>query len=217
MPDITVNGSSVKDITINGNTVQEVTVNGNVAYTATNVIDSFEDGDVSEWNNTDSNWSATTNYSYDGSYSAGGDYNVNKYVQGSISFSSSTTVKVRYYENSNGSGGAYELFDGNGNRVCAAGSHNPQHVYLDGGSVTETSNGNYEEWVTLTFDVDPSNGNVTYTFDSSSYNYSYSASLDNNATPSVIKVVKIAWDSDLANRTYSDSGYSIWSDYITTE
>lgn len=56
MAPISFDGTDVTGITVDGDDVQEVTMDGDVVWVAETLIDSFEDGDLSEYSQSGGNW-----------------------------------------------------------------------------------------------------------------------------------------------------------------
>ena len=67
-PPISIDGTDITGATIDGTDVQEITVDGDVVFSAVNIIDDFEDGNMSEY--TGSGFVANTNDAVVGNFSA---------------------------------------------------------------------------------------------------------------------------------------------------
>lgn len=65
---LTIDGVDVSDITIDGQSVQEVTIDGSVVWTATTIVDDFEDG-IGGYTGDTGFYSQSSSWSINGSYS----------------------------------------------------------------------------------------------------------------------------------------------------
>jgi hypothetical protein len=65
---VSIDGTDISGATIDGQAVQEITVDGDVVWTANQVIDGFEDGDISEYSGYTSGSTAQIGTVKNGSY-----------------------------------------------------------------------------------------------------------------------------------------------------
>ncbi len=65
---ISIDGSELQGITIDGTQVQEITIDGVTVYTTSQVVDDFEDDDISEYGGHTGNFSVTTGTVKSGSH-----------------------------------------------------------------------------------------------------------------------------------------------------
>lgn len=146
----------------------------------------FEDGIPADFTQT-TNFSIKTDTANSGSQSAGssGDGTVDVIIQPTELNGGNQISKFEFFwwEDSNQSGFAVDLYDANGNEVLFCGTENPQWYFSDGGTKTQVAgdNNEYNAWTRFTITIDWANG--TYTYDAESPQRTKSGTLNlTNAT-----------------------------------
>jgi len=67
-PPTNIDGTDITGATIDGQEVQEITIDGDTVFTSAKILDDFEDGNVSEYEVLDGNFSATATAAFTGSF-----------------------------------------------------------------------------------------------------------------------------------------------------
>jgi len=217
MAPINIDGSRVQDITINGQPVTEVTVDGDVVFPSgpNTIVDTFEDGNVTEYQTSAGGWTASTNQAFEGNFSGELDQD------GSIKIFSSPGDGLNHYPEQ---GDAVEwyvyhefietstssaVFGSNGNpnnwtqgyecNVRADGNNSNFSMNLSSreGEFSQTSIGNFlDEWLRGRFEWS-SNANLVYEL------YQTNGSTNRNDHTLIDSVTYDASaESGLSNRSY---------------
>lgn len=187
--------------------------------------ESFEDGNLNEWNVQSSNFQIKTNYVYSGSYSAGAEVSSGQTNMGEVTpnmFSGGvkpSEMSFRYLETSTSHGGGMGLYDGSGNIVTGYATDNPQWVVWDGGSWNQIYNGDgYTRWVEVTYTFDWANGQYDYRIRDPSSGIIKTGTANLGSTNGITKFA-IKNDAGFDGTSGFDGGndFNMWFDAISIE
>ena len=188
------------------------------------LLDGFEDGDLSEWSNTN-NVSVTSGRSFEGDNSmyASAGTSTSTYLLGQRGLGSEVSMVELYWrETSNSYGHGYQFLDSDGNRVAGAGTANPQWTYVDGSAGYQLYSGDgYGRWIRLRLEFDYQNDKVTYIFEdlNSGTQKQVTADMDSVGKVQTIQKVNSGTASDLYEQRVNTSGsfygsLDSWTDSI---
>lgn len=130
-------------------------------------FDGFEDGNLDEWTVHESNFQIYSSPTYDGSYSAGIEYDstpedvadiIPDLTSGGYQASQ---FSFYWYENSSSSGGGIRLLNSNGNPEIGFASDNNEWDIEDANGFSQVYGGDgYERWIYVEMTFDWANGNA---------------------------------------------------------
>jgi hypothetical protein len=117
IPPTSIDGTDITGATIDGQDVQEITVDGQTVFIAQQIVDDFEDGDLSEYGFADSQFEVTQARAFDGSFSIRDDHTEATSLVYAVSTSglenypaAGDTIEYRHYIESSSAGTAFAEF-----------------------------------------------------------------------------------------------------------
>jgi hypothetical protein len=142
----------------------------------TDIIEDFEDGFDDRWTDT-TYLSRTTSWSYEGSYGASTNSDINGTLyelkvkpDGSDVQIDSFTIYKNEQSNNNG-GQGWRLYDSSGNEIISIGTNNPEPIVKDGNGTSQGSwKDGYDRWVKCKISFDWNNNEADIYFDGVSSN-----------------------------------------------
>lgn len=203
-----------------------LSVNNSPTVDSEVLLDGFEDGDLSEWSNTN-NVSVTGGRSFQGDNSmyASAGTSTSTYLLGERGLGSEVSMIELYWrETSNSYGHGYQFLDSSGNRVAGAGTANPQWTYVDGNAGYQLYSGDgYNRWIRLRLEFDYQNNQVTYIFEDLNSETQKQVTAEMDSVGKVTQIQKVNADgaSELYEQSKDTGGFygalDTWTDSIIVE